>query len=855
MNTISTESLSRSQHMSSEPSALANQPDKESRGSQCYSGEYSNESVSEKGIQEKLLQKLNESQQAAVRQGNGPMLILAGAGSGKTRVLTHKIAYMLASGIESAEILAVTFTNKAAKEMRSRVETLVGESEGKALWIGTFHSICGRILRREIPHYITASGRSWNNHFVIYDETESLDALKQAIKKLNLDEKLYTPKNIRYLISGLKNQLIDAYQYASSARDFKAERLAAIFDAYEDTLARNNALDFDDLILLTVKLFQSQPQARAYYHDRFKHILTDEFQDTNDAQYELIRLLAENCPKGDATPEHHKFLWKNRSLTVVGDVDQSIYSWRGANVNIILNFQRDFPDTQVIKLLQNYRSTQSILEVANAVIENNKERLPKELIAVRGAGQKVHCFEARDDREEALYIIDRFEQLTRTEEFKPGDCCILYRTNSQSRSLEDVLISRGLSYTMIGGLKFYERREIKDVLAYLTVIFNDMDSYSVKRVLNVPKRGIGKSTVEKMEIFASQVNSSLYQALSQADQQGEIQPKALKAIGSFVSLIERLKSLSETMTVNQLIVETIDQSGYIEELRLEDPSDSEGRIANVEEFVNVARQFHLEFPEGDLADFLTQMALLSDIDSSEPMENKYVLMTLHAAKGLEYPVVAICGLEEGLFPHARSLSDKNQMEEERRLMYVGITRAEERLFLTYARRRMIFGDLKYAMPSRFLKEIPQESLMGSYSLERMSSADQTAHERESSAYSKSSRYREDTFTHDFIDEPPPSFHSRKESKEPGKITLGVNKTQAKNIQSRFQSQSSPVKSGNMAVGEGVFQVGDRVSHPRFGTGVVEQVIGKTGKYIYNIYFDKISAKKLIDPRFTQLEKL
>ncbi len=782
-----------------------------------------------------LLEGLNPAQREAVQCNLGPLLVLAGAGSGKTRVLTHKIAHQLHQGVYPGEVLAVTFTNKAAKEMKERIAQLVGDAAAKLLWIGTFHSICGRILRREIHKYVSSAGRQWDNNFVIYAETESNSAVKEVIKSLNLDEKLYNPKNIRYLISGLKNQLLDAYDYATTAKDFRTEKLSQIYDAYEAFLSRNNAMDFDDMLLITVKLLQKDPDVLARYHQQFKHILVDEFQDTNDAQYELVRLLTEGCSKAASSLEHHQALWQERSLTVVGDVDQSIYSWRGANFRIILNFQQDFPDARLIKLQENYRSTANILEVANTIIENNSERLPKELVSVKGPGEKIHCFEAKDDREEALYIIDRLEGLTREGNFKPGDCCILYRTNVQSRVLEDVLISRGIPYAMIGGIKFYERKEIKDVMGYLTVIFNEKDNYSVKRVLNVPKRGIGKTSMEYLENAANERGISLYEMLKQSDQVPEVKGKAQKAIGGFVNLIERLKMLEAAMTLDQVILQILDQSGYYDELKLEDPTDSEGRVANVEEFVSVARQFLMENPEGTLADFLTQMSLLSDIDTAEPAENKYVLMTLHAAKGLEYPVVAICGLEEGIFPHFRSLSDKEQMEEERRLMYVGVTRAEERLFLTYARRRLMMGEFRYSQPSRFLKEIPTEKLTGFYTLDKeVQTYTRETHERYERRPSGGNRYAEKP--------------ARSTSPSSGSSSFGGSSGSGGSLGG---GNKISIPTGNIPH----FEVGERVAHAKFGSGTVTQIIGEGQKKIYSVQFDNIAGKKLLDPKFAKLIKL
>jgi DNA helicase-2/ATP-dependent DNA helicase PcrA len=835
-----------------------------------------------------LLQNLNPEQLEAVTHQTGPLLVLAGAGSGKTRVLTHQIAQRIETGCWPSEVLAVTFTNKAAREMRERLNHLLGEGVGKSLWIGTFHSICGRILRRDIGHYTSAAGRTWNNHFVIYDETESMAAVKAVIKNLNLDDKLYAPKSIRYMISGFKNSMLDAHSFASTAKDFRAEKLALIFDGYEAELSRNNAMDFDDMLLITVKMFQQNPHLLQFYHQRFKHILVDEFQDTNDAQYELVRLLAEGCLKDDRTPELQQQLWQDRSLTVVGDVDQSIYSWRGANFRIILNFQSDFPGTKIIKLLQNYRSTANILEVANAIIEQNKERLPKELQSVRGPGEKINCFEAKDDREEAFYLLDRLQQMAGNGgTYKPGDCCILYRTNVQSRVLEDVLISRGIPYTMVGGLKFYERKEIKDIMAYLTVIFNEADSYSLKRILNVPKRGIGKTTIEHLEATAALHQTTMYNVLKQIDQVEVVKPKAAKAIAAFMQVLERLKRLANEVGLDDLVTQILDLTGYFDELKQEDPTDSEGRQANAQEFIGVARQFMHENPateEGQpgLADFLTQMSLLSDIDTNEPVENKFVLMTLHACKGLEYPVVAICGLEEGLFPHFRSLNDNAQMEEERRLMYVGVTRAMERLFLTYARRRLIMGELRYAQPSRFLAEIPQEHLSGFYSLDRESgnrysdsAVDNMRQSGGSSGYS-SERFSDDDSESSFNRKKSgPTSGGGKSSGSFGRSSGGYGggggssnvsdylkkRASGSNTRSSSSSGSLPVVGSSRpqatpsASSSAAFQVGDRVAHAKFGEGTVSQVLGEGEKAIYSIQFDTIAGKKLLDPKFAKLDKV
>lgn len=884
-----------------------------------------------------LTHGLNPAQKDAVTASFGPLLILAGAGSGKTRVLTHKIAYMLQHGIYPGEILAVTFTNKAAKEMKHRLENLVGQHTAQWLWIGTFHSICGRILRREIDKYTTPSGRGWKNNFVIYDESESMSAVKDAIKKLNLDDKLYAPKSIRYMISGFKNQLIDAHTYASEAKDFKSEKIAQIYDAYEEALTKSNALDFDDMLLITVKLLQQNLDILQRYHQKFKHVLCDEFQDTNDVQYELIRMLAEGCPSGQRDSLDVAALWKDRSLTVVGDVDQSIYSWRGANFRIILNFQKDFPNGRLIKLLENYRSSANILDVANAIIENNTERLPKELKSVKGAGEKITCYEAKDDREEAFFIVSSLTQLTEGGQYKPGECCILYRTNVQSRVVEDVLISKGIPYTIIGGTKFYERREIKDVLAYLTVIFNESDNYSLKRILNVPRRGIGKTSIEKLEQAAEARAVSLYEILKHSDQlallgpEYELRGKALKAIGGFINIMESLKRQAQELPLDQMILQILDQTGYYEELRIDDPTDSEGRMANVEELVSVAKQFlqdqlisaqrlkdasnvegidpeDLAEAQGDaspysqLCDFLTQMALLSDLDGAEPVENKFVMMTVHSSKGLEYPVVALCGLEESLFPHFRSLNDNEQMEEERRLMYVAVTRAADKLYISFARRRLVMGEFRYSQPSRFLGEMPKHLLTGFYTLDKESGADRFSkpESRERDRYGdwSDSNFQDDT--------PPSSFKSKsgtsgygsskyggsgsgssygtgkskpKPSKPVGYSDSGWRSSggqtndyykqdrfvKARNQQQADRKDGYTVKIGGNtpssndiadrgAPGAGFsFTVGQRVTHPKFGEGTVAQVIGQGAKTIYGIKFDTIAGQKLLDPKIAKIE--
>jgi DNA helicase II / ATP-dependent DNA helicase PcrA len=779
-----------------------------------------------------LLQGLNTEQCQATAAIFGPVLVLAGAGSGKTKVLTSKIAYMIDQGVQPEHILAVTFTNKAAKEMKARVEAILPSA--RSSWIGTFHSVSSKLLRRDIDQYTAPTGRSWGQNFVIYDESDSIAAVKAAVQQHNLDEKMYVPKALRYQISELKNSLLDAHQYAHSVNktDYKAEKLALVYDSYEAIMSKHNALDFDDLLMLTVKLLQQQPAVLSRYHQHFQHILVDEFQDTNNAQYELVRLLAE----GSVTraPELHNQLWQTRSLTVVGDVDQSIYSWRGANFRILLNFQKDFPAVQMVKLQKNYRSKATILEAANSVIENNSERLPKTLEATRGEGEKLYCYEAKDDRDEAFFVVDRFQQLINQHNYKPSDCCILYRTNAQSRSLEDVLMSRGIPYTMVGGLKFYERREIKDLLAYLTILFNPQDDYSLKRIINVPKRGVGKTSLDKLEQLAAQHRCSLFDLLQHVEfYSGVVSAKFAKTLLAFGATLQNLRQHADQHPADELLVQVAEATGYLEELRNDDPKDAEGRLANVEEFVSVAKQFHKDNPEDGLPEFLAQMSLLSDLDSADAVDSKLTLMTLHAAKGLEFPVVALCGLEEGIFPHFRSLNSTDQMEEERRLMYVGLTRAEDCLMLTYARRRMIFGDIRYQRPSRFLMEIPPRLIAGDYSLDAEGGRNQMSTSVE----------------------PFETFGGAGIKLQPmgGSASSGPAKLNPAGGASRPSAGGNSGKLHATGPGGSVYKKGDRVRHGKFGEGTVIQVFGEGPKTLYNVQFDSIEGKKLINPKFAPLE--
>lgn len=805
---------------------------------------------------EQLVAGLNPAQREAVLFGDGPLLVLAGAGSGKTRVLTHRIAYLLeqpdrpGNACFPEEILSVTFTNKAAREMQERVGHLVGEGTARRLWMGTFHSVCARILRNYIHHYAPPSGRTWTSRFVIYDTDDSLSVIKDALKKLNLDDKLYPPRVVKDQIGTLKNSGIDAWTYASQAKGFQAERLASLYDQYERLLCENNALDFDDLLMLAVRLLMNHADTRQRLHRQFRHILIDEFQDTNAVQYQLVRLLA----LGDAalTAGGGSGVQSGRSLTVVGDVDQSIYSWRGANFRIILGFQKDFQSAALIKLEENYRSTATILEAANAIIENNQERLPKVLRSNLGQGQPITCHELSDDGIEALHVVDRLQQLTQ-QGHRPGDCCVLYRTNSQSRVLEDALMARGIPYQLIGGVKFYERKEIRDLLSYLTVLFNPDDSYSLKRALAFPKRGIGKTSLEKLEQEASRRGISLWGMLQTVKaEDGIVKGKQLQAIAEFVRALQTVTEKWRSGAVTQvdvLIRMLRDVVDYDRALREDDPTDAEDRLENLEELQQVAFQFTQAFqnsPEAEggdaLGEFLAKMSLLSDLDAQEEQaDSRVVLMTIHASKGLEFPVVLLCGMEEGIFPHFRSLDRDDMMEEERRLMYVAVTRAKHKLFMSFARQRFRYGETKYSVPSRFLKEIPTHLMTGLYALERGESRETprsryTPRDEDTPSWSRSSGQG---FTRETL---------REQTRQ-----LGKPKTGAQDDDSRMRELRAATQGPGLTAE--TFERGDRVSHEKFGEGTVDQVMGSGEKRIYSIQFDRIPGKKLIDPRYAKLVKV
>ena len=838
---------------------------------------------------ENLLENLNKEQKEAVQTVTGPLLILAGAGSGKTKVLTTRIAYMIKQGVKPQNILAVTFTNKAAKEMKARLGSMIGENTVKYMWVGTFHGICGRILRENIDRYSFPSGKKLDKNFTIYDDNDTHAVLKQAIKKLNLDDKIYQPKLVKSVISNAKNKMQDAYTFATFARDFKSQKIAAIYEEYENTLNNNNAIDFDDMLMLTVKLLDHNTEIRTHYYERFKHIMVDEYQDTNLAQYNLVNMLYTN-KLAEVPPE--------RSLCVVGDVDQSIYSWRGADYTIIMNFQKDFKNTKLIKLEQNYRSTANILNVANAIIENNTERVDKVLYSNKGEGELIDYFEAQDEADEANFIVSRIKQDSGG---NYNQYAILYRTNSQSRSIEEACMAAGVPYRIYGGLKFYDRKEIKDIIAYLKLIYNTDDSQSFRRIVNVPKRSIGDTTIKRLQDFADREDISLFAAAQRIEEDTEIPARTRSKITDFVNLITKFKEAIPNYNLREFVTLVIEKSGYLAELQLQNTPEAEADIENLQELVNVAEEFVPEEEDNVLGEFLAQVALVSDIDNMDTIANNVTLMTLHAAKGLEFPVVFMAGLDEGIFPHLRSLNVPSEMEEERRLMYVGVTRAEEKLYLTSAKRRQMWGEFKYYNPSRFIEEIPRQ-LLNMISFEGSTSDSSTFRNAVSKAKTGKSDYSYSAaqadsygyikpssgFGKGFVAptkglstntspkkssygyEPPKrtpqrtilvkskANKERDEQKVQEFLKDNAIKRMLEEKRQKEQQQALEAREREHAIEgsstvEYVFNVGERVFHDKLGIGHITDVIKVGDSMMYTIDFGK-QGKKAMDAAYAKLKK-
>lgn len=644
-----------------------------------------------------LLNGMNPRQKEAVLHTDGPLLLMAGAGSGKTRVLTHRIAYLIEEKeVNPWNILAITFTNKAAKEMKERINAILA-SGGEDVWVSTFHSMCVRILRRDVDFI------GYNRNFTIIDSSEQLTLMKRILKELNIDPKKYDPRSILGTISQAKNSLQTPQDFAKMQGSYYEEIAAKCYAAYQKELQYNQCMDFDDLIMNTIRLFEEHPDSLTYYQNKFHYIHVDEYQDTNHAQYTLVNLLA----------------GRFRNLCVVGDADQSIYGWRGADMQNILDFEKDYPDAAVILLEQNYRSTKNILSAANQVIENNSNRKPKNLWTENKEGNKITYYRADNERDETRFIVDRMQEEIRSNHRNYGDFAILYRTNAQSRVMEETLLKANIPYKMVGGHKFYDRKEIKDILAYLNVLVNPQDSISFERIVNSPKRGIGPGSIEKLRSFASLHEWPLLEAAQNVDL-ANIGGKAGQQLGAFGEMIQEVTQMIPYLTVTELTKEVLDRSGYLEDLKIQNTLEAQARIENLEEFLTVTQEFDKQFeqqneedadaPEEKLTVFLNDLALVSDIDNLEEDASQVTLMTLHAAKGLEFPVVFLIGLEEGVFPLSRALMEESELEEERRLAYVGITRAEEALYLTNAFSRTLYGRTQYNRPSRFVEEIDQELL-------------------------------------------------------------------------------------------------------------------------------------------------
>ena len=758
-----------------------------------------------------LLAQLNPSQRQAVEHFTGPLLVVAGAGSGKTRALTYRLANLvLQHRVDPENILAVTFTNKAAREMRDRVERLFADylaqklhnqpygslgldvqtklrsrvyhTYTKPLWVGTFHSLCAKILRFDIEKYQDERGRRWQKNFSIFDESDVQSLFKQIVlKDLNLDEKKFDPKSVRYAVSNAKNQGQTPEDLLREQPNYRGRVIAEVYSAYQGKLAENNALDFDDLIWLPVQLFRQNQQILDYWHRRFCHILVDEYQDTNRTQYELVRLLVTN---GQQRVQD----WQNRSIFVVGDADQSIYSFRLADFTILLEFQDQFGDRlpdddtrTMVKLEENYRSTENILQVANHLIENNTERIDKVLRATRGAGEAIFCYKAADEVDEAQFVAEKIVTLVQQNpDLDWGSFAVLYRTNAQSRALEEALLGR-IPYLIVGGLKFYDRKEIKDTLAYLRVLLNPADTVSLLRIINVPKRGIGKTTIESLLAASQELGIPLWEIISDEAAAATLAGRAAKSIHQLVKLLQKWQGEVETTSALDILEGILEESGYRADLQNQGTDEAQDRLENLEELFNAVSQFQETNEDISLAGFLANASLASELDNLQEGQQAVSLMTLHAAKGLEFPVVFLVGLEQGLLPHARSINDIRALEEERRLCYVGITRAREQLFLSHATQRRLWGDREPAIASQFLAELPPEL-----------------------------------------------------------------------ITSNIKRQSKPLKQNATASQD--WQIGDLIMHNAFGVGEVTHIFGSGQKISLAIHFPQM-GKKIIDPKIAQLRKV
>ncbi|MGO4369726.1 DNA helicase PcrA [Paenibacillus sp. MCAF20] len=772
---------------------------------------------------EQAVQKLNPPQREAVQATDGPLLIMAGAGSGKTRVLTHRIAYLIEKKrVAPWSILAITFTNKASREMQDRVSALVGPT-GRDIWVSTFHSMCVRILRRDI-HRI-----GFTTNFSILDSSDQLSVIRGCMKDMNLDTKKFEPKAVQAAISGAKNELITAERFGEKVGDFFDDIVAKVFDKYQKRLRNNNSLDFDDLIMMTIQLFKDEPEVLDFYQNKFRYIHVDEYQDTNRAQYMLCRMLAD---------KHH-------NICVVGDSDQSIYRWRGADITNILNFEGDYPEARTIMLEQNYRSTANILDAANAVIKLNTGRKPKKLWTDQGAGDLISLYQADSEHEEGYYVTGEIRKnVNKGRKFSHH--AILYRTNAQSRVIEEILIKSDIPYQIVGGVKFYDRKEIKDILAYLRLISNPDDDISLVRIINVPKRGIGDTTVSKLEEEAARRGTSVFRVLADLGDV-EVNGRTRTLLNEFYGIIDNLTRMVEYLSVTELTEKILELSQYRMELQRENTLESKARLENIDEFLSVTMDFEKRNEDRTLIAFLTDLALIADIDSMgkdeeevEKATDVVTLMTMHSAKGLEFPIVFIIGMEESVFPHSRALADNEELEEERRLAYVGITRAEERLYLTCARMRTLFGRTASNMPSRFLQEIPdtvRESASAAGSFAR--AAIRTAPGRAPAYGAPGAGGR----SPGMAGSGPAAAGGRA-----GGVRVSTPLDAAKVAKGGAAAGGSPAASGS-------FAAGDRVAHGKWGEGVIVSVKGTGNDMELQIAFPAPTGIKRLLAGFAPITKV
>ncbi len=746
---------------------------------------------------------------------------MLGAGSGKTKVLTHKIAYIIGEkDAKPWDILAITFTNKAANEMKQRIADLIGDA-AKDIWMGTFHSICVRILRRFIDRI------GFDSSFIIFDTSDQKTLIKGCMKDLAIDDKLFNERAVQSEISNAKNEMLEPEQYTiRAAGDFRKEKIAEVYALYQKRLKENNAIDFDDIINYTIKILLENQDVLEYYSNKFKYVLVDEYQDTNKSQFTLVTLLAS----------------KNGNITVVGDNDQGIYSFRGADISNILNFERDFPGTKIIKLEQNYRCTGNILKAANAVIKNNEVKYKKELWTQNEEGNLPSVYLAENEYDEGTYIATQIEHLKREEYYKYSDFAILYRMNTQSRAIEDIFRRENIPYKIVGGLKFYERKEIKDIIAYLRLIQNGSDNLSLKRIINEPKRGIGKTSLDKIEQLSEENGIPMYEIIKNAETYGL--NRVYLNSREFVNVIEELKSQKDNLTISELIKNTLKKTGYTKALENENTIEAENRIENLEEFLTVAMEFEEEFAENSLSEFLEGITLSSDLDNVEETEDSVTLMTLHSAKGLEFPVVFLVGMEEGIFPGYKSISEPSELEEERRLCYVGITRAKEHLYLTCSKQRTIFGSTSYNPVSRFIKEIPEDLLEGYQDVFGEETNKSQIFKDSGYSWTYGSKDNGNIKTYKITDKEPIMATKSTNSNSSG-ISFG------KTAESFLNSLGKKLSAKN-TVDLSKYEAGVRVYHKKFGEGTINMVEPEGEDLKVDINFDKAGHKRLM-AKYANLE--